>query len=398
MVKLPKYPLATSISQRFASHQTPTQPPKTLPPELWTMIFAFLSASELCRAKLVCRQWRDYVSTTPFRVLCEFYDRGRSNYGRRMVENESIRVGIGRNYMSPYSLDYFTVPGLMPLIKITVFPLLGDWDTYQSDFPLFDTIQQLFLDRCGFNVTLVLVPSMKIKPSRFPSRYGIPVNADSYMVEDVLEAKNGVVSPGIRKYFSAITQLCVYGLEDETRFRNALELMPNIDYVSVYMDQMESLDFGLDTLPSLRNLEIYDSSINQKLLDDIPKLRHLERLQLVKCLWDEGDLEALCDMFTTLPRLLVFSVSMSSIEILDSIGSSEKLRRAMQNITHFVVLGICASKSLNAIETLSRLENIHHIMVYLHQARFDNAAADISAAKARARELRSARLRIDLIL
>jgi hypothetical protein len=80
---------ATRISKRLAMKPTPKLP--TLPPELWTKIFAYLSAPEFCAAKSVCRHWRHLVSTTPIRAMCEF---GNFTCGRggRMVENESLGV------------------------------------------------------------------------------------------------------------------------------------------------------------------------------------------------------------------------------------------------------------------------------------------------------------------
>jgi hypothetical protein len=73
----------------------------------------------------------------------------------------------------------------------------------------------------------------------------------------------------------------------------------------------------------------------------------------------------------------------------------------MRNITHFVAHRIFASCAVTVIEILSRLESIKHITVCLYQdkdADMRTFARHIAAAKAKARQLRSARLRIDIIV
>jgi hypothetical protein len=166
----------------------------TLPPELWTHILSYLNASDICRAKLICWRWCDMVSSAPLRAICEFGDFGSSLSGRRMVENESMRVYIRKNFMGPEDLEYFMVPGLTPLMRVTVEPVRGEWDTYPAGFPLFDTIRQLVADRFGLNSTLIFEPCW-LKASRFPERFDIPVFADNQDVERILAEEHDVISP-----------------------------------------------------------------------------------------------------------------------------------------------------------------------------------------------------------
>jgi hypothetical protein len=392
MGKRPKTRPATRTSKRLAEQPTSTQ--STLPPELWTTIFAFLSAPELCAAKLICRHWRDIASSMPIRATCIFCDFDSSISDHRTVENESIRVDIGRNNYSPFSLGFFLVPGLTPFMHISVEPVLGDWDAISSDYPLFDTIRELVSDRCGLNVTLVMKPSY-LKSSRFPARYGIQVYTDSNNVERIMAAEHDVISPVTREYLLTITTLQISRLTNQTQFKPALALMPNINYMIV--DETDNIDFGLEALPNLRNLKIDDMTIDRNMLGDIAKLRHLERLQLLGTDWDEVDWDAVCDMLKALSHLWYFSVDHKSMPIINALQSSEKLRRAMDNITHFVVRDV--SDPVNAIEILSRLENIKYITVLVYPYYDDRARyfADISAAKAKAHELQSARLSIQII-
>jgi hypothetical protein len=218
-----------------------------------------------------------------------------------------------------------------------------------------------------------------------------------------LTAEHDAISLATREYFSAITTLSIVELGDQPKFKNALALMPNIDCVIVNMYAMDNLNFGLDTLPNLRTLEISGSTINRTLLRDIAKLRHLERLQLDNVWdeadWDECDWDALCDIFAALPRLWFFSVGYKSRGILKTIRSSEKLRRAMRNITHFVVIDILVYCSISAIEILPLVETVKHVTVSVqYDERFDMRAAAVVVAEAKAtgRELRSPRLRIDI--
>jgi hypothetical protein len=400
MGKRPKNPPVTRISQRQAKQPTPT--PTTLPPELWAMIFSYLFAPDLCTAKSVCRYWRSLVSTTPLRALCVFEEYGivLPNTCSIMAENESLRAYIDQHSMEPHYLGYFLVPGLTPPIIITVESLNEDWDTYPSNSPLFDTIRQMVVDRCGLNVTLVLYPS-GLKPARFPARFGIPVFADWGELKQTIFANADIIWPVAREYLSTIAGLHIADLDDKTQLRNALALMPNINHVVVFVAiDSADVDFGLDTLPNLQNLDIHGLTISRKLLGDIANLRHLERLQFLENIWDEVDWDAACDMFTALPRLWFFSVDDESNTIISTIQTSEKLRCAMGNITHFVVREISAFESLDAIETLSQLENIKNILVYVDHDEDDNMRnfADVSAARAKARELQSARLSIQILI
>jgi hypothetical protein len=177
--------------------------------------------------------------------------------------------------------------------------------------------------------------------------------------------------------------------------------MPNINYAIVnIIGEMDNIDFGLDPLPNLRSLKINGgvngSSIYLSLLGDIAKLR-LERLDLDNVL-DEADLDALCEILTTLPRLWLFSVGFHSMKLIKVIQSSEKLRHAMGNITHFVVKSISALNAVDTIEILSLLENLKQITVCLRPIEFDTdkrtIARHTAAAHAKAREPRSARVSI----
>lgn len=84
------------------------------------------------------------------------------------------------------------------------------------------------------------------------------------------------------------------------------------------------------------------------------------------------------------------------------IESSEKLRRAMGNITHFVDIYITAYDLLNGIDTLLRLKNIKRIMFKLDayrdvDDRRDEFDSNISAAKAKARELQLANITLQIV-
>jgi hypothetical protein len=310
-----------------------------------------------------------------------------------------MRVGIDRNNTLPDDPAYFSVPGLMPLIKITVQTDRDEWDAFPPDYPLIDTIRQSILDRCGLNVTLVLAPS-ELKLARYSARFGIPISADWNDVKRALAVEQGVISPVTREVLLAITTIYIFPMADPSQLKNALALMPNITCAVVFTDDRNILDFGLDTLPNLRNIEIKSSAFTRDFLRGISKLRHLERLRLAD-VGDEVDWDALCDMFTTLPRLLVLSVDCDeSMKIIDTIRSSKNLRRAMENIAHFVVIGILASDSLVVIEALSLLENIKNITVCLRENQGCEkhfVATHIAAAHAKARELRSSSIRIDII-
>jgi hypothetical protein len=207
-----------------------------------------------------------------------------------------------------------------------------------------------------------------------------------------------------REYLSAITTLQIRVYPRPTRLQNELALMPNIDYAFVYVNWTDSFDCGLDALPNLRSLEILHPRMNRKLLGEIAKLRHLERLQLVESMWNEPDLDALCDMFAALPLLRFLSVD--SEELCDMIRSSETLRRAMRNITHIAAISSSPSDPTTIladfIETFSSLENVNHITVYINRFHYDDAdtaavTASLDAGRAKARKLRSARLRIDIM-
>jgi hypothetical protein len=371
-----------------------------LPPEIWSMIFAHLAARDLCTAKLVCRHWRSIVKSIPLSAMCTFGDFGHVFSGCITVNTESIRVLVVENRKTPDMLDYFLVPGLAPLIRVLVKPLRGDWDAIPADFPLLDTIRHMVLDNCGLNVKLILTPS-SLHPSRFSKHFGIPLSARWNDVESIIADEHNATTIDAIEYLLAIETLRFGRVDDETRFRNSLALMPNVNLAFISKISGDNLDCGLDMLPNLRNLEIgsLDDSrpLSRQNLKDIAKLRCLERLQ-VEDLGDKADLDALCRMFTSLPRLWFLNVDCSeSVDWLKFIRTSKKLRHAMRNITHICARYVSDFDSVNAvaaiIETLSRLENINHITVHLSGI---GPQETITAAKTKARQLRPARICIEI--
>jgi hypothetical protein len=192
-------------------------------------------------------------------------------------------------------------------------------------------------------------------------------------------------------------------VDDETQLKNTLALMYCLNHVVLYNHQMDRLDFGLDALPDLQSLEINIFTVNRKLFRDLAKLRRLERLRFARSSVDDDvDVDVMCDTFTALPRLWFFCADKEVITLFDELRYSEKLRHAMQNITHFVVNFGVLSGSVDviaeAIETISHLENVNRITVYFcRDSYLDPVDAHVAAAHAMARELRSASRRIDII-
>jgi hypothetical protein len=409
MTRRQKAQPATRKSQRLAKQPTPTQ--STLPPELWTMIFAYLSVSELCAAKEVCRYWRHNVSFSPLRAKLSFHPTYFPLNGRCIIENDKMRVCIDQVDTLRDTIEYLA-PEFALEMHVRVQPSRDGWDVIPLDYPQFDTIRQLVFDRSGFNVTLVLTPS-DLTPSRFSARLGIPLAVEwDRLDRDTLKEHHEGENV---EYLSEITALRLGYVEDDARLRKSLAYMPNIAHAYVRLswrvDLEEFLDIGLDvgfdTLPNLRNLVISYEQLTRKTLNDIKKMRHLEYLQLYGVA-DQVDLDALSDMFANSPRLWFLHVF--SLETYDWIHvfRKDKVRRAMRHLKHVIISNISPSSRTGImadfIEALSHLENIERITVCLDttsgfgpKVGADVIAACLSAGRDEARIMRSARLRIDVI-
>jgi hypothetical protein len=323
------------------------------------------------------------------------------------TRNDFIRVSISRFDAAPRTIDFYLVQGLKPHVRVSVEPLRGEWSKYPSNFPLLAVIRrQLVLDLHGQKFTLVLATSF-LKPSRLSTRVGIPVSAIWNEVEKYLADENDAMT---LDYLFSITKLHVAGMEDEPCFRSSLSLMPNITYAVVNVDWINNLDFGLDTLPMLRNLRIFSSKLKRREADFIAKFSRLNRLHLDD-VREEADLDALCDMFSALPHLWFLNVNcFGPKNWISLITSSEKLRHAMRNLKHVVAFVDDASNSVDVfarlIETLSQLENVTQITLtrdFIRSLSIESVVRPVSfkmkiaAARAKARKLRSSRLRIEII-
>jgi hypothetical protein len=402
------------ISNRLATKQAT----RSLPPELWAMIFAFLSASELCAAKSVCRHWRSLVSTTPFRAVCTFYDfdprRNERKFDHLTIENKAIRVRIELNDTTPANFEYFVVPGLIPLMQIKVEPLSCEWNIFPLNFPLIATVRQLVSERCGLNISLILSPSTPM-PSRFLVRCGIPMCADFSNGSLIIYSHLASDSP---VYLSTVTML-KFDLDDDVHFKFFLDLMPSVTIAIVEIFPLleddggneviprNDFECGLDSLPNLTDLVIFTGmksrSLSRNEMTGIAKLGRLERLMMEgRC--DEANLDGLCDMFAALGRLRSLRVAYSHpTSWINFIRTSEKLRRAMQHITHIGVIEVKNFETINSvadiIDTLARLDTVNRITIHMiwHDGDDKDAVtACVAAAYNKARELRSARLHIEI--
>jgi hypothetical protein len=352
------------------------------------------------------------VSSTPIHARCEFLG-GRRSFGSRfnIIDDEWISVCIERNIDPPNAMVNHIVPGIRMCVYVR--PLSGDLKSLPSDYQLLDAIGQLVLEKCGQKISLILAPSA-IHPLLYSTRFGIPAvvkwDTVDYMILDdtTLESLN---------YLSAATKLYICHLLDVNETKESMALMQYVDYVVVIQDGRDNLDFGLDTLPNLRNLVVaFDEDarpLNRVELGDIGKLARLERLQLETVSLLHVDLVALCNMFTQLSHLWYFSFECSQLSLwIDVIRKSKPLRRAMRNIRHIVAtVHVSFSDAVNIIaqfiEALSHLESINHITICAHWIADDDSeyeeedeeetfAAHLASAQAMARELRSARLCIEI--
>jgi hypothetical protein len=191
-----------------------------------------------------------------------------------------------------------------------------------------------------------------------------------------------------------------------------------INHAIIDMNTLDTLDFVFDPMPNLRILEINHSMLARQNLVELSKLRCMQRLDFL----DSGerfDLDALCCMFSSLSRLWFLKISFGKESKWSRlIQTSEKLRNAMQNVTHIVAfmdispfdpVSVVADaiETLAMIKTLGRVtitpywnnEDIHLIEGSDSEDDYDGEqdfARQSAAAHAMACKLQSSRLFIDI--